>query len=237
MNDNMIHLTNVRVAGVPTFFPAADPKKHKCTLTAIKNRGKNKTTGEEMTDEFQLVFWGPYAKTAALYLDVGRSITVEGTTRSWRKPTGGVRPSDGKAQFVRENPINVSSFEFGPDSKKHWIQRLNTNLIRLRALGKTLENVTAEELMEITRPAAYDFDISLATQTGKYGNARVYVKGTGFLGGGVAPRPAPMTNEAMQAEIRRLQMEVEASKANQAAVAAPGTMGAGAGMANEVALF
>ncbi|GAF87241.1 unnamed protein product, partial [marine sediment metagenome] len=64
--DEKLILSNLRMAGMPTFFPHADPKKHRCLITGIKNRGKN-AAGADLTDEYTLVWWGKYAQTCALF--------------------------------------------------------------------------------------------------------------------------------------------------------------------------
>jgi len=224
--DNRISLNNVHVAGDPVFFPGDDPKKHKCMLTVIKNRGKN-GAGADMTDEFNLTFWGKYAQTAAFYLKQGRCIIVDGVARSYSKETGRVKAS-GKPEVVRENPIHVKSFQFGPETRKEEIERLRINLAAAIAAGKTIQTLTPEDLMTRNTPQFHDYNPQLAMQTGKYGYARVYLKGIGWAGpqAGVAAgagNPAPIaTDETAALKAKIAQLEAEKAASGGAAVAEAG---------------
>jgi len=234
--DSKVFLANVRVAGRPTFFPADDVKKHRCLVTVINNRGKNDQQ-VEMTDEFTLVFWGKRAQNAALYIDKGRALNVDGVLRSYTVDTGRVKP-DGKKEFNRTTSIHVRKFSFGPDSKKELVKRIGGNLALIKAAvdGGTRDPhapITAEELIVINRPAAYDYNPQLAAQTGSYGNAQVYIKGQGMLAAGSVPVQAgpaagapPITPAAnlakMEAEVAALKAAMGA-QANGAAVNAPAT--------------
>jgi hypothetical protein len=216
--DNLVRLSNVRVAGEPTFFPSDDPKKHRCLLTVIKNRGKNKA-GQEMTDEIGLTFWGKYAQTAALYLDKGRAINVEGVLRSHTKDTGQVK-DNGKKILHRNMTVHVKSFEFSADSKKELVKRVGQNIAKAKAEGLIPPQctITPEYLIAVTRNVAYDYNPSSAAQTGRYGNARVYIKGQGFLGAGFVPAGAPAGTDrlaAMEQEIARLRQEKAAAAGAQ----------------------
>ena len=216
MIDSMISLSNVRVAGSPCFFPAADPKKHRCLVTVIKNRGKNKA-GVEMTDEIGLVFWGPYAQTCALYIDKGRAINVDGVLRSYKQETGRLKPN-GKKEILRTTNVHVQGFEFAADSKKALVKRITQNLVKAKAEGRLDPNatITAEELIVVERPAAYDYNPQLAAQTGRYGNAQVWIKGQGFLGAGIVPPVAGQPAETAAAKIDRMEQELKAMKAGGA---------------------
>jgi single-stranded DNA-binding protein len=210
MIDGMVFLSNVRVAGAPCFFPSADPKKHRCLVTVIKNRGKN-AAGAEMTDEHSLVFWGKYAQTCALYIDKGRAINVLGVERSHSKDTGRLKPSGAK-EINRSTSIHVKSFEFGADSKKALVKRITANLEKAKQEGRLNPDatITAEELITVMRPAAYDYNPQAAQQTGRYGNARVWVKGIGFLGAGAVAVADPQA-----AQIDQMQKEIDAMKAEK----------------------
>jgi len=208
MIDAIVSLTNVRVAGDPTFFPGADVSKNRCLVTVIKNRGKNKA-GQEMTDEFTLVFWNKYAQTAALYLDKGRAIDVKGVLRSHTKDTGRVKPN-GKKELTRTTNIHVKSFEFGADSKKELVKRVGQNIAKAIQEGLLPPNctITPDYLIAVSRTPAYDYNPQLAAQTGRYGNARVYIKGQGFLGNGaIAQMPAA------QGDLAQLEAQVAQMKA------------------------
>jgi len=218
--DNLVTLSNVRVAGEPTFFPGDEPKKHRCLLTVIKNRGKNKQ-GQEMTDEVGLTFWGKYAQTAALYLDKGRAINVEGVLRSYTKDTGQVK-ENGKKILHRNTTVHVKSFEFSADSKKELVKRIGQNIAKAKQEGlMPMEcSITPEYLIAITRNVAYDYNPQSAAQTGRYGNARVFIKGQGFLGAGVVPAIPAATNISddqlaqMEAEVARLKAAKTAGAVN-----------------------
>ena len=216
MIDAIVSLTNVRVASETTFFPAIDPLKHQCIVNVIQNRGKNKITGQEMTDVFTLKFWGKYAKAAALYLDKGSALDIEGVLRSYTKDTGRVKPN-GKKELITETQITVRSFEFGANSKKELVKRVGQNIAKAIQEGLLPPNctITPDYLIAITRPAAYDYNPQLAAQTGRYGNARVFIKGQGFLGNGaVAPMPAA------QGDLAQLEAQVAQMKAALVAGAA-----------------
>jgi hypothetical protein len=227
MNKTRINLTNVRVASAPIFFPADDPKKHQCALTVIKNRGKNKA-GQELTEVYRIRFWGKYAQTAALYLKVGRAICVDAVSKgTYNKETGMVGPN-GKPMIQHETVYDVQGFEFGPDSKKNWIERLTLRLEEARRTGLIPPNCTlgAEFLLTTNAIPKYDYNPQLAAQSGKYGNARVWVKGIGFLGNGTgAPVAAGAGASPVDAEKAALQAriaELERLAGGQAAVAGAG---------------
>jgi hypothetical protein len=191
--DNLTVLSNVYVAGEPTFFPGATEREHRCLVTVIKNRGKNKA-GAEMRDEFSLVFWGKYACMAANYLPKGRAINVEGQLRSFTKDTGQVKPN-GKPVLYRDTTIHVKSFEFSRDSRKTQIAIVDRNILAAKAAGLLDPNatVTAEYLLNQERPAYADFNPGIAEQSGKYVHANVWVKGRGYIGNAAAPAAAPAT--------------------------------------------
>jgi len=229
MIDSMVSLSNVRVAGAPTFFPADDPKKHRCLITVIKNRGKNQQ-GVELTDEFTLVYWGKYAQTAALYLDKGRAINVDGVLRSYTVDTGRIKPN-GKKELNRTTSIHVKGFEFSADSLKALSKRIGGNMAAIQAAkeaGTRDPNapMTPEELLVVKRQPAYDYNPTTAAQTGRYGNAQVYIKGVGMLvAGSPVPAGAPMTSVPgtpadTAAQLARMQAEMNALTAAAAATAA-----------------
>lgn len=222
MIDSIISLSNVRVAGAPTFFPSDDPKKHRCLITVIKNRGKN-AQQVELTDEFTLVFWGKYAQVAALHLDKGRAINVDGVLRSYTVDTGRVK-LNGKKELNRTTSVHVKGFEFSADSKKELVKRINTNLAAIQAAkeaGTRDPNIpiTAEELIVVQRPTAYDYNPQLAAATGRYGNAQVYIKGQGMMVPGstvVAPNAGAVATDPA-AELAAMQVRMDALKAQSAA--------------------
>ena len=218
--DSIMSLVNVHVAGTPTFFPNADPKKHRCLLTVMKNRGKN-NAGQEMTDEMTLVFWGPYAQTAALFLDKGRCINAEVVPRPYSVDTGQVR-ADGKKIIHRITNFSVRSFEFGGDTKKELVARITANIQKAKQEGllPVDATITAEYLIDIVRPQKYDYNPQLVAQTGKYGNAKVFIKGTGFIvPTGVVASPSLVPEVVDVNDVDALQERVDALKEAKAEIA------------------
>jgi len=212
---NYAILTNVNVAGNPTFFPhPTDPNKHRTLLTAIHN---SKTRdGRDLQDEFTLVFWGKYAQTAALYLEKGRSINVQGRMKSYSIDTGRVK-ANGKREIYRITTIHVDKFEFGRESMKALSARVNANIQKAKTEGLLPPqcNITADYLLAITPKPFVDYNPAVVAQTGLYGNARVFIKGQGFMGPQTAsPQAGPAgtntTIDALQAQIQALQNQLQA---------------------------
>jgi hypothetical protein len=191
MIDGMLTLSNVRVAGIPTFFPGSDPKRHRCLVTVIKNRGKNRNTGQDMTETYGLVFWGNYAQVAANYLTVGRAINVLCTPRSWDVDTGRVK-ANGKKEMYRTAQFHVVRFEFGADSKKELVKMITENIQKAKAEGllPAETTITADYLIARQKKQFLAYNGTVDAQ-GLYGNARVFIKGAGWLQPGAsAPAPA-----------------------------------------------
>ena len=120
----------------------------------------------------------------------------------------------------RRKPIEGSAFHFYHskicNSCEYKQKRINANLAKAKAEGRINPDatITAEELIEVTRPAAYDYNPQLAQQTGRYGNARVWIKGVGFLGAGaVAGQAAAGAVVDPNAKIAQMQQEIDAMKA------------------------
>jgi single-stranded DNA-binding protein len=214
MIDNRVKLSNVWVAGEPTFFPGTDVNGHKCLVTVIKNRGKNRA-GEEMRDEIGLVFWGKYAQVAAMYMDKGRAINVDGVLRSYLKQTGQTRPN-GKPELQRITSVHVKSFEFSLESKKERAKIIGQNIARAKAEGLLPVDctITPEYLMENNRQPMFDYTPQLAAQSGRYGNARVYINGQGFLNANMSAPVQPqkdLSTELAQMEKALARMKAENS--------------------------
>jgi hypothetical protein len=96
------------------------------------------------------------------------------------------------------------------------VKRINANLAKAKAEGRLNPDatITAEELIEVTRPAAYDYNPQLAQQTGRYGNARVWIKGVGFLGAGAVAVGQPVADAIdPQTKIDQMQKEIDSMKA------------------------
>lgn len=227
MGKIMTTLLNVHCASAPMFIPADDPKRNHTIVTVIANRGKSKA-GVDLRSEVTLNIWGKYAGVAACHLDKGRQINVVGELLSHTKDTGAVG-ADGKKIMFRRNEVRVDRFWFGGDTLKELTQRVGKNLAALQAAGQP---ITAEALLKSSRSATVDYNPALAAQTGMYGNARVWIKGQGFLKAGAVPVqqsaavPKAKTVEELQAELAALTAAVK--NAQSAAVAAPVDAFAGA---------
>jgi len=182
-----VQLLNVRVAGKPTFMPGSEPKRNHTMLTVICNRGKKPNSQEEMSDEITLNYWGKYADFAAKYLDVGREINVDGELRSHRHQTGQINSTTGKPIIERRVEVLVNRCYFGKDSMKEMSARVNGKITALKQAGRIpLDTViTAEELLAVERPDIGDYNPALHDAIGVYGNAKIWRKGTGFVGTGV----------------------------------------------------
>lgn len=181
------------VAGESTFIPGADINRHHTILTVITNRGN--ITGadgqvRQLSAEMTCNFWRKGACTAALYLEKGREVHMIGDIRSFTIDTGQVRP-DGRKILHRRNELHVRNFWFGADTKKSLVARLMTNIQRLQQSGRmpatlAVDAALAEELIAVQRGPYYDYNPQLAVTTGRYGHAKVFIKGQGWLNPSVA---------------------------------------------------
>ncbi len=210
--DSIMTLTNVHIAGVPTFFPhPTDSKKHRTMMTAIKNRGKN-AAGQEMTDEFTLTWWGKYAETAAIFITKGRCINVECVARPYTTDDGTVK-ANGKKNLQRTTNFAVRSFEFGGDTKKELSNRITTNIQLAKAQGLLPPDttITADFLLNVTRPTHYDYNPDLAQISGLYGTARVWIKNVDGVGGGFI-KPTGAAIPAGGSSIDELEAKITAMK-------------------------
>jgi len=230
---------NAHCAAAPMFLPGADVKGNHTIITVIVNRGKTKA-GVEMKSAVTLNIWGKYAGVAACHLDKGRQINFLGELLDHTKDTGVIGP-DGKKIIFRRNEVRVDKFYFGGDTLKELTARVGKNLAMLQAANLP---VTAEALIKTSRSATVDYNPALAAQTGMYGNARVWIKGQGWLKPGavvaapaeipapaavVVPAAAPVEGKSMEALMAE-QEELKAALANASAsaVAAPVDAFAGA---------
>lgn len=226
---NFVTLTNVNIAGNPTFFPHTNPNKHLTLVTAIENI--KTSDGRDLRNEYTLAFWGKYAQIAALYLEKGRAIDVQGRLRTRPIDTGRVK-ANGKREIYRITTVQVDKFEFGRDSMKALSARVNANIQKAKAEGLLPPNctITAEYLLKVEPKPFVEYNPAVAAQTGLYGNARVFIKGQGFLGPQNAPAAAPVatpaaagtatagtvnnaTIEALQAQIQAMQQQLQAQGA------------------------
>ena len=175
-----------------------------------------------MTDEFTLVFWGKYAMTAATFLDVGRCINVEAVPRPYSIDTGQTR-ADGKKIIHRITNFSVRSFEFGGDTKKELTSRITANLqkAKLEGLIPMDTTLTADYLIAIERPTKLDYNPATVATTGMYGNAKVYIKGSGFVKAtGVVASPVVVGNGINPDDVDALQERVNALQKAKSEVAA-----------------
>jgi hypothetical protein len=150
-------------------------------------------------------------------LGKGRAINAEVVPRTYTIDSGQVRP-DGRKILHRITNWHVRSFEFGADSLKELSARINANIQMAKTEGLIDPNatITAERLLKVVRPQAYDYNPQLAEQSGMYGNARVFVKGRGFLGSGTSAA-APVQMDEIAALKARL-VQLEAGNAGQSGV-------------------
>jgi hypothetical protein len=223
MIDTSVRLVNVRAAADPMFFADADPKKHRCLIPVIKNLGKHPTTGQPMTQSYTVIFWAKYAELAALMIEKGRQITLDGVLRTFNKELG--NGPDGKKQYSKITTIHARRFELGADSTKALIARINDNIAKGKASGLIPPQMTVggDFLLAVVRPKHRPFNPAEVASTGKFGFAKVSLgKGQGWVGAGAAvvagAVTAPvMTKEQIAAQIASLQAQM-----NAAATAATG---------------
>jgi hypothetical protein len=165
---------------------------------------------------------------AACHLDKGRQISLIGELLSHTVDTG-VVDAAGKKVMHRRNEVRVDRFWFGGDTLKELTQRVSKNLAALVATGTP---ITADLLVKSTRNATVDYNPALAMQTGMYGNARVWIKGQGFLKAGApvvapaVPVVAPVAGAAPEKSREELMKELEDLRANVAAGAEPAALDA-----------
>lgn len=194
---NMIFIgTDLRVASDVTFIPGAEMKRNHALLTVMNNRGKNPTTGAEMTDEITLNFWGKYAGVAAHYLYPGKQINATGRIQSYTEDTGQVRPSGGR-KLNRKIEVVVDDMGLLGDSMKKINERIAKNVGLLKAAGRLPQEVilSGEELLKTDKIPMTDFSPTICAQTGRYGHARIWSKEGGFWDQrAVAPVVAPVGN-------------------------------------------
>ena len=173
--------SDLRVASSVTFIPGAEMKRNHAIVTVINNRGKNSNTQEEMTDEVTLNFWGKYAGVASHYLYPGKQINCEGRLQSYTEDLGQVT-AGGKRKLNRKIEIVVTNMQLLGDSMKNLNERFINKITELKNAGRLPMEValTAKELLNTTREPLTDFNMALASQTGKYGQARVWSKDKGF---------------------------------------------------------
>jgi len=224
MGTIMTVFIDVNCADAPIYFPNANPAHSLCRVNAINNY---KANGKDLSEQVTLDFWGKWANVAACTLDKGSCISGVGELRSWTKKTGVLRP-DGKEIIYTTNKVRVSRFWYGKETKKHLVSRIAKNLAAAKAAGKIppQATITPEDLLAIDKNMVVDYNPTLAAQTGRYGNARVYLNpATGVAPQTQAPVAVPAApnaaDPAQMLEEMRTRME-----ALQAQIAAGGAAAA-----------
>ena len=225
MLDTIVSLINVRCASDPILFPSSDPKRHRCLVPVIKNLGKN-AAGQPIKEVITLVFWAKYAEIASLMLAKGRALCVQGVMRTFTRDNGTV--VNGKKVLEKNTTVHVRGFEFGPDSMKELQAIVGANIARAKQAGliPAQVNIGADYLLARQRVSHRPFNPAEVAQTGKFGNARVFVKGQGWMGaqaGTMTPPAGAKTEEQIRQEIANLNAML------------PGTAGAQTGPVNPLA--
>jgi len=217
MIDTIVRLTNVRAASDPMFFADADPKKHRCLVPVIKNLGKHPVTGAPMTQSYTVIFWAKYAEMAAIMIEKGRQVTIEGVLRTFNKELG--TGPDGKRMFNKSTTVQARRFELGADSTKSLIARVNAKIAEGKAAGLIPVQMTVggDYLLAVVRPKHRPFNPAEVQSTGKFGFAKVSMgKGQGFAGAVNVPATVSVptkTKEQIQAEIAALNSQLSAGAA------------------------
>jgi len=223
MIDTAVKLTNVRVAADPMFYPGPDPKQYRCMIPVIKNMGKNSVTGAQMTQSYTVIFWAKYAEMAAVMIEKGRQVTIDGVLRVFPKVMG-IGP-DGKKIYNNITTVHARRFELGADSGKALDARVNARIAEGKAAGLIPQQMTvgADYLLKIERPKYRQFNPAEVAATGRFGFAKVSLgKGQGFASAVNMPAPAPaliLTQDQITAQIAALQAQFNAGTAAKAAVA------------------
>lgn len=221
LGDFKVSGTSVRAAGPPTFIPnLQDPTKNHTMVTGIVNRGKNKTTGQDMTERSTLHFWNMLAAVAACYITTGKQFNIDGSLRVHVTDTGQVR--NGKKVLNSDTSIRVSNLELLSDSKKTMDAAFAQSLANLIATGRVPPNtiLTLDNFLP-KKEKLQAFNPALAAQTGVYGHAKVWTKDQLFWGGGKGVIAAPAVAAPVgdtNAIIANLQQQL-AALTNQASLA------------------
>jgi hypothetical protein len=223
MIDTAVKLTNVRAAADPMFYADADPKKYRCLVPMIKNMGKHSVTGQPLTQSYTVIFWAKYAEMAALMIEKGRQISIDGVLRTFNKELG--TGPDGKRLFNKITTVHARRFELGADSTKSLIARINAKIAEGKAAGLIPQQMTVggDYLLKVERPKHRQFNPAEVAATGRFGFAKVSLgKGQGFAGVVNTPAPAlTQTKDQIAAQIAALQAQLNSGAA---AVAAAGSV-------------
>jgi hypothetical protein len=221
MGNARFDLTNARCVNDPIIIHnMSDPNKNHTMITVIANRGKTKA-GKALTTVLPLSFWGPYSAVAAVHLKKGRQINVTGDLVSFLMDTGAV--VNGKPQRFLRVEGRVAEFEFAGETMKELTARIEKNIATLKAAGRipAAVNVTGQELLSVERAKTVKFDIAAASQTGMFGNARVFVKGSGWLKPSAQTIvPAPATPKLVDIDQVNAALKAQGIELNLGAAAA-----------------
>jgi len=233
---NSVSLSNMHCAADPVMFHSDDPKRLHARVTGMQNVYKDRN-GNWVSKAFTIDFWGKTAMLACSFLKKGSAFSVDGELDVFERDSGQVTES-GKKKYLRENSVRCRRLGLGGPTMKEIKELINANIVALRAAGRIPANVTitADDLVaraEKNQMLPYDMNAIIAAG-GKYGSAKVYIKGQGFVNQGTTTVAAPATAPAAPAgaapiadanTIAKLVAELQAAgvnlNANTAAAAAP----------------
>lgn len=207
-------LTGARVAGDPTFIPGADPTKNHAIVTVMVNRkGRdNKDYSEDIT----VHFWGKSANVAANYLCTGKQVNIEGRLNTRTIDTGQVRP-DGKKVLHRNVEVSAIRCELLGDSLKEMQAAFDNGILALKNSGRLdpQAQINLNDVLPKKGPMV-DFNPALASQTGRYGHAKVWSKDRGHW------NPNPAAPAVVIDEVAALKAQLTALETKQAAATGTG---------------
>lgn len=191
-----ITVTNGFLADNPIFYPdLADPKKNHLSMNVIVNLGKTRA-GVEMKATVSCTVWGKYANSAACLLRKGSCVNLIGDLQSFLVKTGVIGANGKEVQYQRTT-MRVARYFFGGETTKDQLDKMKANMAAILASGRAITIEDAPALVKVIKKTTYDYNHAVALQTGMFGNARVHVKGVGFLKPGAAPATvvAPASND------------------------------------------
>jgi single-stranded DNA-binding protein len=180
--------TNAHVTGIPTFFPSPDgnPDRNCLTMNITINERKRKD-GTRPSVTMPVKVWGKFANVCAHQLKNGSAINVFGDLKTWRRDTG-VVDAAGKRDFDEKISIRMDEFEHCGMTNKENAANIDRNLAaffarQAQGLERPDARPTGEMLSKVPEPTVIvDYNPVISAQTGMYGNAKVWVKGIGFIG-------------------------------------------------------
>lgn len=218
---NKVFLPRVHATKRSTFFKSTDPKNHKCLIEFAENR-PNKADGSPRPAIYHSVsFRGKLAEIAALMFTSGKPMVFEGYLDPYLKDTGRVDTA-GKKVMEWKFPIVCTDWDFAGESAKSIAGTITANIARGKTEGVIAPqtNIGAEYLLvRETTNKHRPYNDAEVLATGRFGNARVWEKGKGWLGpqNVVATGPAtPVVGTEPilgQAEVEALKKELTAKLA------------------------